>query len=776
MAMIPALNFTGIGMTLLLMSVAIGIIGASIVGIMVSLTALTAIMGGDGGQAINALIIACGVITYVTALMAGILIVLSEFPIAVISGVAASVVAITVCIGAMTLMVAGLALLTKAVGPGALWNAVGAIFVLSIIVTGIYALLVAINRASGVVGSIGALLMLGGIVAAVAGMASIIAALALIPAQQFDQAMAALEAISLCLALLIGVTATLVGVSAAALPALAPALLSVAAGFVAFALAGALFAASIWLIVDAVRNGWAFIQDFSVNGSQVMDDFASQLYNSTESIGRVLVVSIPEIMNYVLAGIVRALETIATYVPIIGFRLTQILLEIFANACLALAGSAAVLIRGLVWIVEAIDQEIEPLVAAVLDLVIHVVNAVGTWLAENSEETADAIMMFIIGILLVIGQTVRKLHGFFYSIAKPGIDFLVGWWNYLIDFWAETWQKRENELKTMALNIALIPQLIAALIKVAFEKVKEFAMKIWLKIYTLQQKLSDFKDKLIEGVKTLPTQFVEAGKNIVDGILTGIKSKLNLADSKIVDFAQALINAFSGPKGINSHSPSKVFEQLGEYMVDGLDLGINNSMSGSLSNMEDYASGLTGTFGDTMSTGLGALFANNNLLNGSLDLSAEGSMIGEGLGTGIQNGFASMIGGTGLATMATLTPVVNGNNLSMDNILDQYLGSGYGQFNLNGNVTGIDGLNQFSANIQNSIDDSKIMQEIKNEINMLRGEVNMFNQGVAGHAKGIMDAMNFDVYISPDKLVGATVNEMTDAVALEVAKQSRSGG
>ena len=177
-----------------------------------------------------------------------------------------------------------------------------------------------------------------------------------------------------------------------------------------------------------------------------------------------------------------------------------------------------------------------------------------------------------------------------------------------------------------------------------------------------------------------------------------------------------------------------------------------------------------------MSTGLGALFTNNNLLNGSLDLSAEGSMIGEGLGTGVQNGFGSMIGGTGLATMATLTPVVNGNSLSMDNILDQYLGSGYGQFNLNGNVTGIDGLNQFSANIQNSIDDSKIMQEIKNEINMLRGEVNMFNQGVAGHAKGIMDAMNFDVYISPDKLVGATVNEMTDAVALEVAKQSRSGG
>ena len=629
---------------------------------------------------------------------------------------------------------------------------------------------------TGSVGSIKALIMLGGIVGAISSLAGIVATLALIPEENLYRAMAALEAISLAVGVLTVVMGAMVALAGPYLPALAGGLLSLAMSFLAFAAAGALFAASLFLIATAVATAWEFIQDFSVNGAQVIDDFVSQFHNSLHRIGELLVIDIPELIGYVLAGIAEALKVAVQYIPIIGFRLTQILLAIFANVCLTLASSAAVLIRGVVWIIEAVSQELQPLIDAIVDLLIVLVNGLGNSLAERGEEFGQAIGMLIAGIIIVIGYTFREIGKMLYEIFKPVIDFLVGWWNSMIDFWAETWQKREDELKTMALNIALIPQLIATLIKVAFEKVKEFALKIWLKIYTLQQKLSDFKDKLIEGVKTLPTQFVEAGKNIVDGILTGIKSKLNLADSKIVDFAQALINAFSGPKGIDSNSPSKVFEQLGEYMVDGLDLGINNGISDSMSNMENYASGLTGTFGDTMSTGLGALFANNNLLNGSLDLSAEGSMIGEGLGTGMQNGLASMIGGTGLATMATLTPVVNGNNLSMDNILDQYLGTGYGQFNLNGNVTGIDGLNQFSANIQNSIDDSKIMQEIKNEINMLRGEVNMFNQGVAGHAKGIMDAMNFDVYISPDKLVGATVNEMTDAVALEVAKQSRSGG
>ena len=676
---------------------------------------------------------------------------------------------------------------------------------LSTIIVGIYALVVVINRMTSSAGSIKALIMLGGIVSAIAGMAAIVSALALIPEEGLDRAMDAMIGLTLCLGGLIAVTAILVGVSAAALPALAPALLSVAAGFVAFALAGALFAASIWLIVDAVRNGWEFIQDFSVNGSQVIDDFASQLYNSTASIGRVLVISIPEIMNYVLAGIVQSLEVIATYVPLIGFKLTQILLEIFANACMTLAGSAAVLIRGLVWIVEAIDQEIQPLIDACLALIVHIVNGCGEWLAEHSEETADAIMMFVIGVLLVIGQTFIKLGDFLYEVFKPVIDFIVGWFNYLVDWWAGIWARNERDRDKMVNgvldfftglgngiinvwnNIKTFFENIWETIKNVFNDVKDraskFIVSVWLKIYHFKENLSKVKDKIVEWVdeiKRLPEKFVEGGKNIVGGVVKGIGEKAGIANKAISQFAQGLVNIFQGPNGINAHSPSRIFELLGQYIPAGVTLGIQDGESDSLNAMADYAGNLTGTFGDTMSTGLGALFADNNLINGSMDLSSIGSSMGEGFGTGFgtgaEMGLSSMFGGTGLATMATLTPVVNGDSLSMDNILDQYLGSGYGQFNLNGNVTGIDGLNQFSANIQNSIDDSKIMQEIKNEIGMLRGEVNMFNQGVAGHVKAILDEMDKDVYIAPDKLVGAIGDEMYDYISVTANNEARSGG
>lgn len=768
LALIPDLNFAGIGATLLAMSVAIGIIGASMVGIMTALVAFTAITG-DAGQALNALIISAGVITYLTALIAGILVVLSQFPIAVISGVAGTVVALTLCIGAMTAMVAGLALLTTKIPYHRLKEIVKIIAVLSAIVTGMYALIVVINRMSAGIGSIGALIALGGVVSAIGSMAAIVSMLSLIPEENLYRAMSALEGISLAVSLIIGVMALLIGVSTAALPAIGPTLMYISVAFLSFAASGTLFAATIWLIVDAVSNAWGLIQDFSVNGAEIIDDFVSQFHNSLSSIGTLLVDDIPQLSIYILTGLVKALDIVANYVPVIGFKLTQILLGIMANAFLTIASSAAVIVRGLVWIVAALAQEIQPLIDALVDLLIVVVNGLGMSLAEKSEELGDAIMMLVVGVLLVIGQTFRKLGSLLYDIFKPVIDFLVGWWNYMVDFWTSVWQFIDDTRHKGEANII-------SLFKTIRDMISGFFLTIALKISNIKKKIKDFKDALIEWVTELPQKFIEGGKNIVEGVAKGIQNKLGLADSKMVEFAQGLINAFSGKRGIDSHSPSKVFEEFGQYIVDGVNLGVEDGMPNSLSMMEGYADDMTGTFGHTMSTGLTALFADNNLLNGSLNLSTEGSAIGESLGIGMQNGLTTTIGAGGMSTMAYLTPVLNGDNLSMNNILDQYLGAGYGEFSLNGKVTGIDGLNQFSANIQNSIDQSRLVQDIKTEINMLRGEINMFNQAVAAQSKQIVDSMGFDVYISPDKLVGATKDEIVDTVALEISRQSRSGG
>lgn|GEM_PF-1720810 len=68
--------------------------------------------------------------------------------------------------------------------------------------------------------------------------------------------------------------------------------------------------------------------------------------------------------------------------------------------------------------------------------------------------------------------------------------------------------------------------------------------------------------------------FIGAGRAIVEGIVKGIKGYYTFAYDAITSFAGTIKDAFTGPKGIDAHSPSKAFERYGENSVDGFVGGV----------------------------------------------------------------------------------------------------------------------------------------------------------------------------------------------------------
>jgi hypothetical protein len=68
---------------------------------------------------------------------------------------------------------------------------------------------------------------------------------------------------------------------------------------------------------------------------------------------------------------------------------------------------------------------------------------------------------------------------------------------------------------------------------------------------------------------------VRLGKNICLGLATGIWSYTYLAERAIGMSASDLINLFANK--IDSHSPSEVFKNFGEYMMEGLAIGIKDT-------------------------------------------------------------------------------------------------------------------------------------------------------------------------------------------------------
>lgn len=73
----------------------------------------------------------------------------------------------------------------------------------------------------------------------------------------------------------------------------------------------------------------------------------------------------------------------------------------------------------------------------------------------------------------------------------------------------------------------------------------------------------------------LPKNFTDFGKNIIDGLTKGIKDKWKSVKDTFKDLTGGIKGFFTGE--VRIQSPSRVFMGYGGYLVEGLQLGINNT-------------------------------------------------------------------------------------------------------------------------------------------------------------------------------------------------------
>ena len=85
------------------------------------------------------------------------------------------------------------------------------------------------------------------------------------------------------------------------------------------------------------------------------------------------------------------------------------------------------------------------------------------------------------------------------------------------------------------------------------------------------------KDDIGEVFSDLASRALEWGSNILDGIVSGIKSKVSAVVDSISGVAGKIKKKFTDVLGI--HSPSRVFAEYGGWIDQGLAIGIKNSLS-----------------------------------------------------------------------------------------------------------------------------------------------------------------------------------------------------
>ena len=110
----------------------------------------------------------------------------------------------------------------------------------------------------------------------------------------------------------------------------------------------------------------------------------------------------------------------------------------------------------------------------------------------------------------------------------------------------------------------------------------------------LHQQAVSLGDDLIGYFKGLPARLKEIGANLIDGLVKGLVSKFEAIKSSITGVISKITGLFTSAWDV--HSPSRVFMTIGEFLMDGLAIGMVNGQGKVMETVEDIAGEVTDRF------------------------------------------------------------------------------------------------------------------------------------------------------------------------------------
>ena len=154
------------------------------------------------------------------------------------------------------------------------------------------------------------------------------------------------------------------------------------------------------------------------------------------------------------------------------------------------------------------------------------------------------------------------------------LEALNEWWNQKWEGFKENFSKSWESLSEAVDKAKSSLDQASADLKQWFVGVGEWWNQKWSGFKTNWDKSWN---SLVDTIKNLPQKFLDYGKNIVEGLIKGINNGIETAKKTVGGLAKAIIDKFTTETDI--HSPSKVFEQFGIYIDQGLANGIAAAVS-----------------------------------------------------------------------------------------------------------------------------------------------------------------------------------------------------
>ena len=287
--------------------------------------------------------------------------------------------------------------------------------------------------------------------------------------------------------------------------------------------------------------------------------------------------------------IVEFFKQLINLLPQLGTKLG----EMVVNMATAIGNGATAILTALEQILMALLTAIQNVIPKVIEVAVDIVVALAEGLARGVPAVATAALELVKGVLQGIAANIGDIVvagmdcviGFMDGIAARIGDVIQSGIELALSFIEGVADGLENNKERMS---EAVRRVIEALLTTGVEVIKggvtgflEGGKELltglidgikakWPEIKTA---VSDTVEKAKEGFANMGTKLLQAGKDLIQGFMNGIKSKAQDVWDAAVDVANNAKEAVLSFLGINS--PSRVFMEIGKYTAEGMAVGLD---------------------------------------------------------------------------------------------------------------------------------------------------------------------------------------------------------
>ena len=279
------------------------------------------------------------------------------------------------------------------------------------------------------------------------------------------------------------------------------------------------------------------------------------------------------LLNNILPRIQTVMEGIGQFIvkaaPILAEQIPVIISQVLPD----LLSAGATLLEGLLTGILSALPELMP-------VAMDVINQLINFLIANLPMIFDCAIQILLAIVNGIADNLDTLIPAAVDAILTIVEALIDHIDLLVD-------------AAIKLTIGLAEGLIKALPRL-IEKAPVIIGKLVTALANAGNKLLELGGKLmnlfIQGLQNIGQKLANVGRNLVEGLKNGIINAWNNMVAKVKDMANNLVDAIKGVFKISS--PSKVFEQIGDYCVQGFDESFDSFGKDAMSSVEGAVSDL----------------------------------------------------------------------------------------------------------------------------------------------------------------------------------------